>query len=244
MINNLKVLGLITARGGSKGLPGKNIKNLCGKPLIAWSIDSAKGSKYLDQLVVSTDSREIADVAIEYGAEVPVLRPAELATDTAPTYAAINHIVDYLEAQGKAFDILVLIEPTSPLRESSDIDKALEDMLEARADSVVSVCLAEAVHPAYMLQMTDNRRLKSSNSGGFKNVRRQDLEPNYFPEGTVYAARIDKLREHQTFYQDNMIGYAVPKWKSPEVDDIVDFLHIEAIMRHRGIGQWTINRDC
>lgn len=235
MINGQQVLGLIAARGGSKGLPGKNIRNLCGKPLIAWSIDTAKQSAYLDRLVVTTDSKEIADVAMHYGAEVPFLRPTELATDSATSFAAIDHMISELEKAGNSFDIVVLIEPTSPLREAADIDQALEQMLVSDADSIVSVCLAETIHPAFMFRMLSNARLESIQSEGFKIIRRQELDPVFFPEGTVYASRVKALRKHQSFYQTNTIGYEVPKWKSPEIDDIVDFLHIEAIMKHRGI---------
>jgi CMP-N,N'-diacetyllegionaminic acid synthase len=237
MINNYRVLGLITARGGSKGLPGKNIRNLCGKPLIAWSIDTALQSSYLDRVVVSTDSKEIADISIEYGASVPILRPAELATDTASSYSAIDHMVNFLELSRDFFDIIVLIEPTSPLRESLDIDKALEKMLESNADSIVSVCLAETIHPSFMFKMKKDNRLIATCNTGFQGLRRQELDPIFFPEGTVYASRLETLRAHRSFYQENMVGYIVPKWKSPEVDDIIDFLHIEAIIRHRGIAQ-------
>ncbi|NIO11196.1 MAG: NTP transferase domain-containing protein, partial [Deltaproteobacteria bacterium] len=177
MIKRQRVLGVITARGGSKGLPGKNIRDLCGKPLVAWSIEAAKASTYLDRLVVTTDSEEIAKVAKQYGAEVPFLRPPELATDTATSFAAIDHLLGELEKTGDLYDIVALIEPTSPLRETADIDKALEEMLAAGADSVVSVCLAESIHPAFMCRMGSRGRLEATEPGGIKNIRRQDLEP-------------------------------------------------------------------
>jgi len=236
MIDGKTVLGLIPARGGSKGLPGKNIVELCGKPLIAWSIETALQAGCIDELAVSTDSEEIAKIAEQSGAVVPFLRPAALATDTSPSIDVVTHALDYYrDRRSKNFDFVVLIEPTSPLREASDIDLALEEMLAAGADSVVSVCLAGNSHPAFMFRVGVDGRLEATQSGGFKTLRRQDLEPAFFPEGMVYASCVKKLREHQGFFQLNTIGYIVPKWKSPEIDDIVDFLHVEAIMKHRGI---------
>jgi len=122
MYKGKKILALIPARGGSKGLPGKNIKPLLGKPLIAWTIEQAKASKYVDRVVVSTDDDEIAEVAIRYGAEVPFLRPKELARDDSPTIDAILHALDFFSDKGERFDLLALLEPTSPLRDSEDID--------------------------------------------------------------------------------------------------------------------------
>lgn len=235
MIAGQRVLGLVTARGGSKGLPGKNIKMLCGKPLIAWTIDAARAAKSLDAVVVSTDSEEIAAVARAHGAEVPFLRPPELASDGASSVDVVEHAVKHLAAAGRPFDLLVLLEPTSPLREASDIDAALAQMIEAKADAIVSVCRAETVHPAFMFKQGNLGRLESALPGGFKVVRRQDLEPMFFLEGTIYASRIETLLATRTFCQTNALGYEVPKWKSPEIDDLVDFMHVEAIMRHRGV---------
>lgn len=235
MIDEQRVLGLITARGGSKGLPGKNIRPLCGKPLLAWTVDAAKASRYLDALVLSTDSAEIAELGSSLGVSVPFLRPAELASDTATSVDVVEHALHFLHEQGQKFDIVVLLEPTSPLRETKDIDLALECMHDANADSVVSICNAESTHPAFMFSMGDNGLLSSTQAGGFKVLRRQELAPMYFLEGTVYASRIDTLLAARTFCQASTAGYEVPKWKSPEIDDIVDFLHVEAIMKHREI---------
>lgn len=236
MLDGQKVLGLITARGGSKGLPGKNIRPLRGKPLIAWSIEAAKSCTSLDALVVSTDSEEIAAVARHYGAEAPFLRPSELAGDTATSVDVIEHAINFLRERGEEYGYVVLIEPTSPLREPHDIDLALRQMSEAGADSVVSVGLADTVHPAFMFRKGAAQRLELFQGGAFRVLRRQELEPVFFLEGTVYASRVASLLAQRTFCQTNTVGYEVPKWKVPEIDDIVDFLHVEAIMKHRGIG--------
>lgn len=126
MIKGKRVLGLVPARGGSKGLPGKNLRLMCGKPLIGWTIEQGMASKYIDRLVVSSDSTEIAKIALKHGAEVPYLRPPELASDTASSASVILHALDYLACQEDFYDLIVLLEPTSPLRDVSDIDGAIE----------------------------------------------------------------------------------------------------------------------
>jgi len=151
MIEGKKVLALIPARGGSKGLPGKNIRPMCGKPLIAWTIEKSKASKYVDMTLVTTDCRVILDVARQYGANVPFMRPVELATDRSSTYDAIRHALEYLrEEEGETFDYIVLLEPTSPLREDDDIDRMLE-RLSAKSgefDSIVSIGEVDE-HPSF-----------------------------------------------------------------------------------------------
>lgn len=235
MINGKSVLALVTARGGSKGLPGKNLRDLCGKPVIAWSIEAARGARCVDDLVVSTDDATIAEIAGRFGARVPFLRPAELASDTTSSIDVIEHAIKHLAAYGKTFDYLVLIEPTSPLRESSDIDAAMERLVASDAESIVSVCRAESVHPAFMYRKDKTDRLVPFTEQQPEGLRRQEIEPLYFLEGTIYASRVSTLLERRTFYHDATIGYEVPKWKSPEIDDIVDFLLVEAIIKHRGL---------
>jgi len=235
MIGTQRVLGLVTARGGSKGLPGKNIKNLCGKPLIAWTIDAAMKSRYLDAVIVSTDSEEIADVARASGASVPFLRPAELSSDQASSVDVVEHALNYLKSQKLHFDLLVLLEPTSPLRDTGDIDTGIERLVESGADSIVSVCRAETEHPAFMFRQSEEGRLESAMPGGFRALRRQDLEPMFFLEGTLYASRIDPLLATRSFCQPNTVALEVPKWKAAEIDDIVDFMLVEAIIKHRGL---------
>ena len=243
MIDGSRVLGLITARGGSKGLPGKNVRDLCGRPLIAWTVDAARRSDAIDDLVVSTDSEEIAAAARQAGAEVPFIRPAALATDTATSIDVVEHALNWLAARDRTYDLLVLLEPTSPLREPGDIDAALRQMLDAGASAVVSVCRADAVHPAFMYRRDSRFRLTPLMPDSATDPRRQDTEAVYFLEGTVYAARIRALLERRTFCHDGTVGYEVPKWKSPEIDDLVDFLLVESIIKSRGTDTWTSNND-
>lgn len=236
MISDFRVLGVIPARGGSKGLPGKNLRPLCGRPLIGWTIDEARASSMLDAVVVTTDDPEIASVAVQFGAEVPFLRPAELAGDTASSIDVVIHAIDDLAEKGRIFDIVVLLEPTSPLREPSDIDAALTKMLADEAGAIVSVCRAESTHPAFMFRQKADARLAPFLERQPTGLRRQELEPVFFLEGTVYASRIAVLREKRSFYHDDTVAFEVPKWKSLEIDDIDDFLLVEALAKQRGLG--------
>lgn len=236
MINGKRVLGLILARGGSKGLPGKNLRPLRGKPLLGWTVDAAKQSSLLDALILSTDAEDIAAAGRAMGAETPFMRPAHLASDTATSIDAIAHAVQSLVEAGRRFDYLVLMEPTSPLRETADIDAAITKLDTTGAEAVVSVARAESVHPAFMYFKTDNDYLQPVIPATDRAPRRQDVAPVFFLEGTVYAAQIESLLRRKSFYHDATLGLEVPKWKSPEIDDEVDLLYVEAIMKHRGIG--------
>lgn len=233
MIGSKRVLAIVPARGGSKGLPGKNVRDLHGKPLIAWSIDAGRASRYVDELVVSTDSEEIAAVAAKFGAPPPFMRPPELATDTAGSVDVIEHVVNELAGRGRAFDYIVLLEPTSPLREIRDIDDALELFVRRDAEALVSVCRAEVTHPSFMFRVDSSERLTPFLEGGFKPLRRQELTPVFYLEGTVYIAQIASLLRRRTFCHEGTVAYEVPKWKAPEIDDLTDLLFVESIMKNK-----------
>lgn len=235
MINDLRVLGVVTARGGSKGLPGKNIRPLCGKPLIGWTIDVARASSTIDAVIVSTDAAEIAAVAEQFGAEVPFIRPPELSGDTASSIDVVVHAIDTLALGGRHFDIVVLLEPTSPLREPSDIDIGVQKMIDTRAEAVVSVCRAECTHPAFMFRKKEDSRLVPYMGAQPTGLRRQDIESVYFLEGTLYASRVEVLKAKRSFYHEGTVAFEVPKWKSLEVDDIDDFCMIEALAKQKGL---------
>lgn len=231
------MLGLITARGGSKALPGKNIRLLLGKPLMNWTIEAALAAPSIDSVVVSTDDEAIAEVARSAGARVPFIRPEALASDTASSIDVVLHALDTLAQMGEHYDLVVLLEPTSPLRESSDIEQALSQLIEYRAGSVVSVCRAEIHHPAFMYRLTSNSKLIPFTNQQPTGLRRQDLKPVYFLEGTVYVSRIEVLRTQRSFYHQDTLAYEVPKWKSLEIDDIYDFVMVEALIRFKGYGK-------
>lgn len=238
MISDKRAIAIIPARGGSQGLPGKNIRELCGKPLIAWTIEAARKSRHLDEIMVTTDSEDIAAVAAQYGAAVPFLRPAELATSTAPTIAAVEHaLTHYREHEQRHFDYTVLLEPTSPLREDDDIDRMLAslDAQAAQFDSIVSVGQV-AEHPAIIKRFAGGAITPFSPDLA-TTTRRQDNEPAWFPYGVGYIVKTASLLAERTFYTRRCMGFAVRRYQNYEIDDIYDFLCVEAVLRHqRGLG--------
>lgn len=233
MYKNKKIIAIIPARGGSKGLPGKNIKQLLGKPLIAWTIEQSKASKYIDTIFVSTDNEQIADVARTLGIDIPSLRPAHLAMDNSSSMDVILYTLHMFEEKGKHFDVVILLEPTSPLREVSDIDRSLEILISNKeAESIVSICKVEAQHPMFLVRL-ENKWLSPYLNINFNVQRRQEIEDLYFFEGSLYASYVNSLKLRKNFYHDKTLGYIVPKWKSFEVDDMIDLVIIEAILNAR-----------
>jgi CMP-N,N'-diacetyllegionaminic acid synthase len=233
MIDGKKILALIPARGGSKGLPRKNILPMCGKPLIAWSIEKAKLSKYLDMVIVTTDSQEIADVAKQFGGYVPFLRPPEFATDCSSTYDAIRHALEYLsKEEGEVFDYIVLLEPTSPLRENNDIDRMLEQLIESsnEFDSIISIGEVNE-HPS-IVRRTSGRALKPFCKELHQTTRRQDNESAYFPYGVAYIAKRDTLLVENTFFTQRCTYFKIKRYQNYEIDDIYGFLCAESVMKH------------
>ena len=232
MIQEKTVLAIIPARGGSKGLPSKNIRKMCGKPLIAWTIEKAKKSQYLDMILVTTDSPAIASISKKFGAYVPFLRPAELATDQASTYDAIRHALRYLkENEGAEFDYIVLLEPTSPLREDDDIDRMLEQIIsgEQDFDSIISVGEVSE-HPSIMKRLV-GPRLEPFCGELVQTTRRQDNEPAYFPYGVAYIAKAKALLAENTFYTARCTYFSIKRYQNYEIDDVYDFLCTESIMK-------------
>lgn len=242
MYKGKKILGLIPARGGSKGLPKKNIKLLNGKPLIVWTIEQALNSKYLDKVVVSTDDTEIAKVSKKYGAEVPFLRPKELATDESPTIDTIFHAVNWFEDKGENFDYLALLEPTSPLRKKSDIDNAITTLIDniSRAESLVSVGIVTLEHPFYIKKIDEDGYLRAFLNFEKLIYRRQDLPIAYFPYGVIYLASINSLKKYKTFYQDKTLPFIIERWQNYEVDDLYDFICVESILKEQQIKEEDI----
>jgi len=234
MYKNKKILALIPARGGSKGLPGKNIKLLLGKPLIARTIGQVKKSKYVDKIVVSTDDLKIADISRKYGAEVPFLRPAALAADTASSASVILHAIDFLEKKNIFFDYICLLEPTSPLRETKDIDIPIEMLVNThRAEAVVSISSLESRHPEFNITLTKNKYIRKYGTNEvIRTLRRQELKTAYFPEGTIYISTVSAFKRKKTFYHNKTLGYVVPRYKELEIDDAFDLVMAEAILKY------------
>lgn len=236
MIDGKRVLALVPARAGSKGLPDKNIRPLGGKPLLAWPIAAALAARHVDRVIVSTDSAHYADLARAAGADVPFLRPAALASDTAPSIDFILHAVDTLAAAGEHYDYLLLLEPTSPLTEASDIDRALAALAAqaATADAIVGVSALVSSHPAFAVRVEGGGRIAPYAAPSFGQLpRRQDTEPLYSLDGSLYASTVAALRRERGFCHARTLPYITPRHKSFEVDDLLDFICIEAIHARR-----------
>lgn len=229
-----RVLAVVPARGGSKGLPGKNLRPLNGRPLVAWPIVAALGAASVDRVIISTDEVAIAEAARVAGADVPFMRPAHLAHDKASSMDVILHALDTLASQGHEYEYVVLLEPTSPLTESSDVEDALSRLRAAgdTADAIVGICRVEATHPEYDVRRDEQGLIRPYAAPDFKSLRRrQDIEELYFLEGSLYISHVEAFRRHKTFYHERTLGYEVPRWKSLEVDDIFDFIMIEAVVQ-------------
>lgn len=227
----MRFVGLITARGGSKGLPMKNIASFGGQPPIPWSIQAAKESK-LERCIVSTDSRQIADVCRQAGGEVPFLRPVELAGDDTPHIDVLLHALEWLEADSVLPEYLVLLQPTSPLRTAADIDAAIRLTDERDADSVISVCSAP-VHPFWMRRLDDDGRLvdftQIPEKSGY--LPRQILPPAYAMNGAIYIVRSRVLLERKTYFTERTYGYVMPRERSIDIDTASDLGIADFLMR-------------
>lgn len=213
----MPILAIIPARGGSKGIPDKNIAVVAGQPLIAWTIAAARAATAIDRVVVSTDSPRIAEIAVAKGAEVPFLRPAALAGDHAPGMAVILHALGWLaEHDGRRPDVVMCLQPTSPLRTAQDIDAAAAVLTQPHTDAVVSVTAAEH-HPAWMKQIDPSGRLVDF-GGSAAPVRRQDLPPAYALNGAIYMARRPLLEETGDWYGGTTRAYVMPAERSLDID--------------------------
>ena len=231
-------LAIIAARSGSKGLPGKNLRLLGGKPLVAWPVSAAVGCKSVTRVIVSTDSREIADAAQDAGAEVPFLRPSHLAEDNSSSMDVIVHAIEQLASNGDSYEHVMLLEPTSPLTESEDIDDAYNRLVENSdlADSIVGISKVEAQHPAYDVKKDRDDLISPYMHQNFSRLpRRQELEELYFLEGSLYISRVDSFIAKRSFYHDRTMGYLVPRWKAQEIDNLFDFYVVDTIMRHQSL---------
>lgn len=227
MINNKSFLTIIPARGGSKRLPKKNILPLAGKPLIAWTIDASLKSKYIDRTIVSTDCEEISKISKEHNAEV-IMRPKELATDTATSYDAVMHAIDHINAK---FDYIILLQPTSPLRTSKHIDEAIEILVEKNADAVISVSPMEH-SPLWANTLPINGSMTNFMKEELKNRRSQDLPEYYRLNGAIYICNTSKLKEAKSFFiSENIYSYIMNYENSIDIDNNIDFELAQILIR-------------
>jgi CMP-N,N'-diacetyllegionaminic acid synthase len=217
VIGGRRVLGLIPARGGSKGLPGKNILPVKGRPLISWSIQAGREARSIDRLVLSSDDPAIMKAAAGEGCEVPFTRPAELATDTAGAIDVVLHALDALPG----FDYVVLLQPTSPLRTAADIDAACA-LVASGAPACVSVAPVDQ-HPWWMFQIGAGARLEPLVRGASLTARRQDLPEVYALNGAVYVADATWLRASRNFVTSETVAHVMPAERSLDIDSRADF---------------------
>lgn len=227
MYQGKRILGLITARGGSKGIPRKNIVEVGGRALIGWTIEAARGSHLLDRLVLSTDDEEIATVAQTFGCEVPFMRPAELAADAS---GSADVVMDCLQRL-TGYDYLVLLQPTSPLRTSEDIDGAIRVCLDSGAPACVSMCEAEE-SPFWMYALGPNGSLKPILENHY--ARRQDLPEVYVLNGAVYVADVSWFAARRGFLAEDTVGYIMPRSRSLDIDTPAD---LQAFRQRLDIGE-------
>lgn len=218
-----KVLGIIPARGGSKGLPRKNVLVAGKKPLIAWTIEAARKSSVIDRLIISSDDEEIIKVAEEYKCEVPFRRPSSIASDEATTIDVVLHALDIFPD----FEYVVLLQPTSPLRTSEDIDAAFRLLQIHNAQSCVSVSRVE-LSPYWMYSVDEKNKLKPIIPNTSFIPRRQNLPNAYFLNGAIYIAETSWLRSKRCFLDEETLAYLMPKTRSLDIDDMDDFLKFKA----------------
>lgn len=227
-----RVLCLIPARGGSKGLPRKNVAVFGGRPLIAWAVAAAAGSAWVDDVVVTTDDDEIARAAEAAGARVPFRRPAELATDTAHMGDVIAHAVGALGAAGETFGWLLLLQPTAPLRTAAHVDAAFERLAESRGRAVVSVCEAEH-NPRWTGHLPPDGNLRTFLDDAAAAANRQELGRYYRLNGSIYLAELDYWHEHGGFMGPETYAYVMPQEASVDVDSGLDLEFAEFLLARR-----------
>ncbi len=237
MINGKRVLAYIPARSGSKGIKDKNIFPLVGKPLIAYTIEAAKRSKYIDKVIVSTDSEKYAQIARQWGAEVPFLRPAELATDTAPEMLTTIHLMEWLENESEKnhegpFDIIFRLQCTAPLRSTEDIDRAIEELIAKDADSIIGVMEAP-VTPLWMNTLPEDKSMKNFIPEHIMKKNRQELPTYYQLNGTIFVAKWDFMKKHKKWYGEKTYAIVLPRERSIDIDDEMDMELVKVLIEKR-----------
>jgi CMP-N-acetylneuraminic acid synthetase len=223
-----KILAVIPARSGSKGLRNKNIMKLNGKPLIAYSIESAIKSNIFQDVIVSTDSKKYAEIAEEYGAWVPFLRPDNLSSDEAVTNDVVEDLLIKLEQNGKKYDFVMILQPTSPLRDDKDIIDALNFFVSKKANSVISMC--ECEHPPIWTKELGEDLSLDGFLGNLSTKRRQELHTYYRINGAIYLYKVEYFLKYKNLYHNKSYAFIMDKNKSIDIDDLYDFTIAEVLM--------------
>ena len=227
-----KILGIIPARGGSKGIPGKNIRLLNGKPLIYYTVEAARASELIDRLILTTDSPEIAEIGKSLGVDAPFLRPPELAQDDTPMLPVLEHAIQHVESGGWQPEIIVLLQPTAPLRRGEHIRLAVNMLMESKCDSVVSVVEVPRHYvPDFVLKIEEGK-LKPFLDAPLA-TRRQDARPAFSRDGTIYVFWRDMFFEKHTIYGDDCRPILIPDHESCNLDTMMDWQEAERMLQER-----------
>jgi len=223
-----RILSIIPARGGSKGIPKKNIINLAGRPLIAWSIEASLNSEYITKTIVSSDDKEILDISLEYGAEI-INRPKNLSDDNANSESAVLHAINHLKDIEEAFDIIILLQPTSPLRDSIDIDSAFKELFSSNASGLISVSNCDN---KILKAFTKNEQgyIEGISNNSYPYMRRQDLPKTYMSNGAMYIINTNAFIKNNGFYSKKMIPFIMSADKSIDIDTYKDLEEIEKLI--------------
>jgi CMP-N,N'-diacetyllegionaminic acid synthase len=230
--STLKVLGLIPARGGSKGVPHKNIKALCGKPLLQYTAAAALTAKRLSQVVLSTEDEEIAEVGRYCGLEVPFMRPPELAEDQTPMLPVVQHALTWFEKRGQRFDAVCLLQPTNPLRSAAIIDGCIELLEKSDADAALTVLAVPVEHnPHWVYFRDEDGSLRLSTGEAMPISRRQDLPEAFHREGSVYVSRRHTVMEENSLYGKRVVGYRMNAEFSVNIDTLSDWQRAEKLLQ-------------
>lgn len=221
LLNKMRVLGLVPARGGSKGIPRKNVRELNGKPLIAYTFEQAKRASAITDIVCSTDDDEVSSLASKWGVGLPFRRPLALATDTASIKDVVVHALDTLANAGRDYDAVMLLQPTSPFRSAEDIDAAVEILRNEDADCVISLSVVSHQHPFYMYRLAGGRPIPLfPESVG---IRRQEFAEIYIRNGAIYLTRTSALRMTGSLYGRSQAAYVMPAERSINIDEQADW---------------------
>ncbi len=227
----MNVLGVITARGGSKGVPRKNLALVAGKPLLAWTAEAALGARSLYRVILSTDDAEIAELGIQLGLDVPFRRPAELAADTTPTLPVLQHAVREVEASGEHVDAICLLQPTNPMRGSEVIDGCVELFAERHADSVVTMLpVPHEFNPHWVYEPQPDGTMRLFTGETNPIPRRQQLPPAFHREGSVYITRRDVLMNENSLFGSRVVGYPMRRENSVNIDTPADLRRAEELL--------------
>ena len=231
MIGSKRLVAIIPARGGSKRLPRKNILDLAGKPLIAWTIEAGLKSKYVDRVIVSTDDEEIAEISKKYGADVPFIRPKELASDTSSIINVVRHAIQLLRENGDDFEYILLLQPTSPLRTEDHINQAIQLLIEKKADGVVSIVKVD--HPVeWTNTLPEDCSMDGFFSDEMKGLNSQEFPTRYMLNGAIYISKIEKkLTSDFMVLRSNCYGYIMNKFVSVDVDTYYEYILSEFLMK-------------